>query len=478
MLVTLTLIISLIAISGGLGIFANQQLASSFEKLEEYQIRVDAAAEASSFAKRAEGHLFLYLTLGNTAEKEKFYSRHTSLEEQITLIENEVKCTECLEQIDYLKSFSDEIMEYGDQLIQTYDQNPDTFDFENQYELITNFHYSTSGARKAGVAIINFETRNLNQEIEQAKNSATSLQAGMTTIMAFIITMAITIGITTSRSIAKPIEKLTDTATQIGNGKLGTTINLDTNNEISELADCLNKMSIKLKENQEKLINAERQAAIQTATWVGHDLRNPLQAIQNSIYIINKQIEQTPNSEIILQKISPFLKNIDNSIEYAERIVKNLKDFGTEKQPRPTKTDINDLIKNILNQINKPENIEIIHNLNQIPEIHTDKDMIQRVVMNLTTNAIQAMKNGGKLTITTQKILDNIEINVQDTGDGIAKDLTEKIFEPFFTTKSKGMGVGLAICQKFVKNNGGTITVKSKIGKGTTFTIKLPIQKT
>ena len=113
--------------------------------------------------------------------------------------------------------------------------------------------------------------------------------------------------------------------------------------------------------------------------------------------------------------------------------------------------------------------------MGQIPNSNMDKNMMQRVFMNLATNAIQAMKDGGKLKVSTKRKQGFVEVNFQDTGAGMSKETMEKIFEPFFTTKSKGMGIGLAICKKFVELNGGSITVKSKEGKGSTFIIKLPI---
>ena len=100
---------------------------------------------------------------------------------------------------------------------------------------------------------------------------------------------------------------------------------------------------------------------------------------------------------------------------------------------------------------------------------------MERVFRNLATNAIQAMKNGGKLKVSTKKKQGFVEVSFQDTGAGMSKETMKKIFEPFFTTKSKGMGIGLAICKKFVEINGGSITVKSEEGNGSTFTVKLPI---
>jgi signal transduction histidine kinase len=465
----------LVAIIGSLGIFANQQSAESFEELKDYEKKVDVAAEASSYAKRAEGHLLLYLTLGNSIDEEKFFARHASLEEQVTILENEIESLEGLEQVNSLKSFSADILEYGSQLLEIYNENPAAFDFEDHDELIINFHDSSSGARRTGVAIVDLETSGLNQDIEQAQIMALSLQRVMMIFTLLLIIASIALGVSIVRSISKPIKKIRDAAIEIGNGKLGIQIDIKSKNEIGDLANSLNKMSNKLKVTQEQLLEAERHSALEAATWLGHDLRNPLQVIVNSVYCINKEISRLQSSPLIRQKITKFLQMIAISVEYAENIVRNLKAFGSKQEPDKTKTDTNTLIKETLSQINTPENIEIIEDLGQIPDANIDKDMMKRVFMNLVTNAFQAMENGGKLKVSTKKTTGFVEVSFQDTGHGMSKETMEKIFEPFFTMKPKGMGIGLTICKQFVERNGGSIIVKSEENEGSTFIVKLPI---
>jgi signal transduction histidine kinase len=103
-----------------------------------------------------------------------------------------------------------------------------------------------------------------------------------------------------------------------------------------------------------------------------------------------------------------------------------------------------------------------------------DKNQMKRIFLNLITNAIQAMENGGTLTSLTNKTNGFLQVSFKDTGVGISKENMEKISTPFFTTRAKGMGMGLAICKKFVESHGGSIQVESEAGRGTTFTVKLP----
>jgi signal transduction histidine kinase len=99
---------------------------------------------------------------------------------------------------------------------------------------------------------------------------------------------------------------------------------------------------------------------------------------------------------------------------------------------------------------------------------------MRRVLTNLATNALQAMPQGGKLTIRASKKRETMTITVQDTGEGIPRESMERIFSPFFTTKAKGQGLGLAVCRRLVEAQGGTVTVKSKLGKGSAFTVQIP----
>ncbi|PVX23895.1 MAG: hypothetical protein CW691_09430 [Candidatus Bathyarchaeum sp.] len=239
------------------------------------------------------------------------------------------------------------------------------------------------------------------------------------------------------------------------------------------LEELVEKRTTALKESQQRLLKAERLAAIgQAATMVGHDLRNPLQAIENGIYYINTELANFPVSK----KTTKTLQAIHNSIDYADNIVKDLQSFASRREPSLRETDINELIKEVLSQIETPANVEATIESSELPKIEIDKDMIKRIFVNLAVNGIQAMKKkGGTMKIATKQSNDYIEVSFTDTGSGIKKELIQKIFTPFFTTKAQGMGVGLAICKRFIELHEGTIEVESLEGKGSTFTVKLPI---
>jgi len=229
---------------------------------------------------------------------------------------------------------------------------------------------------------------------------------------------------------------------------------------------------------EQQLLKAERLATIgELATIVGHDLRNPLQSIENATYYLNNELPRLSSSVPISQKTMEMLQVINDSVNYAEKIIRDLQDFSATKTPILKKTDINRLVEEILSQVEAPKNVKLCTELGHLPEIKADRDMIKRVFMNLTANGLQAMENGGALIVSTKKRKGFVEICFKDTGAGISKENLEKLFTPFFTTKAKGMGMGLSICKKFVDGHGGSIDVESEVGEGTTFTVKLPTQQ-
>jgi PAS domain S-box-containing protein len=229
-----------------------------------------------------------------------------------------------------------------------------------------------------------------------------------------------------------------------------------------------------LKESQEQLLKSRQLAAIgQAATMVGHDLRNPLQAIENGIFYIETGL---PNHQLS-EKAKETFERIHRSIEYADNIVNNLQSFTAKKKPMLLETPLDTIIEDFLLIFKKPDKIEVIVESEKLPKVLVDKEMIERVFVNLANNGLQAMeKKGGKLKISVKTTNDFVKVTFTDTGVGIAEDNLEKIFTPFFTTKAQGMGLGLPICKRIIEKHGGSITVESKVGEGSTFTVNLPIQ--
>jgi len=134
------------------------------------------------------------------------------------------------------------------------------------------------------------------------------------------------------------------------------------------------------------------------------------------------------------------------------------------------------IVRQTLTDVKIPNNITIEDTTADAPEILADEPKIKRVLTNLIQNAIDAMPEGGKLSISSMNTQQEVSISVCDTGFGIPEDMVEKIWTPLYTTKAKGIGLGLPICRRIMEAHSGSISVESTFGKGTTFTLKLPLQ--
>jgi two-component system NtrC family sensor kinase len=229
-----------------------------------------------------------------------------------------------------------------------------------------------------------------------------------------------------------------------------------------------------LKETQDQLIQAAKLAAIgELAATVAHELNNPLTTILGYTELIRE--------EEISEGIKKDLEIIEAECLRARDIVRQLLEFSRKRPLQLIELDINDTLQEVIKFLSpniKKSSIKLLTEFSPLPNTLADKDQIKQVFLNLINNAVQAMPEGGVLTIKTGIHDSNIFIEVSDTGIGIPKEILPRIFEPFFTTKKeKGTGLGLSISYRIVESHGGKIYVKSQKGKGTTFKVILPVKK-
>jgi len=241
-----------------------------------------------------------------------------------------------------------------------------------------------------------------------------------------------------------------------------------------QLEDEVDKRTKDLEQVQEKLIRSERLAAVgELASGVGHELRNPLNVIRNCAYLLNMSLTEKGDEESV-----KTLQVLDKQIDIANKIVTDLLDFTRIKPPAQARVDLNNLINESLSWVNVPSDITVNAKLNgHSLYVRTDAEQIGRVFTNIISNAIQAMNSSGELKIDTGLEDSLAWVRFEDNGCGISEENMKKIFEPLFTTKPKGIGLGLAISKRLVEQNGGSIEVTSQADHGTTFTVKLPLEK-
>ncbi len=249
--------------------------------------------------------------------------------------------------------------------------------------------------------------------------------------------------------------------------------------EYSErLEELVKERTRDLEEAHEELVKKERMAAIgQTAGMVAHDLRSPLQVMTNSIFLARKALKDE-DSQSLGNEAMVHLEKIKEQVEHMDSLISGIREFNKDIEIEPVKTDLCKLVNEVISETEFPDNIQPEF-LSQDPLSHVnlDPESMRRVLNNLITNAIQAMPQGGNLTITLSRDGDEATISVKDTGKGIPEKEMEKLFEPLFTTKKDGQGFGLAVCKQHVEAHGGSIEVTSEVGEGTTFKVRLPLQK-
>jgi signal transduction histidine kinase len=176
-------------------------------------------------------------------------------------------------------------------------------------------------------------------------------------------------------------------------------------------------------------------------------------------------------------KQKQMLEIIDKSVEYANKIVDNLLEYSREIDLEISECSPKALLDYVLLMIQIPNNIKIVDGTLDEPTIWVDTNKMERVFINLIKNATDAMPEKGKLEIRSRQIGENVEFTFTDTGIGMPEHTMAKMFIPLFTTKAQGMGFGLAICKRIVDAHGGKIKVESALGKGTMFTVTLPIEQ-
>ena len=210
---------------------------------------------------------------------------------------------------------------------------------------------------------------------------------------------------------------------------------------------------------------------------VGHDIRNPLQAILSDVYLAKTELASTAETEEKKSALESLME-IEKNIDYINKIVQDLQDYARPLNPNSGEADLKPIIEKMIQKNGVPKNINVSVKVeDETRKLVADSDYLNRILYNLVTNAVQAMPKGGKLTIQAYKDKKDVVISVKDTGVGIPKEIQSKMFTPMFTTKAKGQGFGLPVVKRMTESLGGTVSFESQEGKGTTFTIRLPNKK-
>jgi PAS domain S-box-containing protein len=220
-----------------------------------------------------------------------------------------------------------------------------------------------------------------------------------------------------------------------------------------------------VEERTNEILDNEKMVTLaKVSSMLAHDLKGPLQIISNSIHLIKYKPEEQ----------DVYLEYIKNAVNQANELINEMRRKGKESPIQRESIDIKGIIEESLIQIKVSENIQFETIIKSDKKIHVDRLKMIRVINNLIKNAIEAMPNGGKIIMIIEEEMGNLVIKITDTGLGIPEEKINNLFRPFQSTKASGMGLGLTYCKNTVEAHGGSISVKSEQGKGTTFTINIP----
>ncbi|HWI41100.1 MAG TPA: cache domain-containing protein [Verrucomicrobiae bacterium] len=249
-------------------------------------------------------------------------------------------------------------------------------------------------------------------------------------------------------------------------------LNLDLERKVRERTAELEEKNLLLLKTQEELVRTAKLAEIGVlAAGVAHEINNPMAIIRGNAELLQMGLPaDDPNQEEV--------ETITRQVGRVERIVSGLLTFARQEKMRLQRVPLHALLNDILRQVTHQVSLERIRVVTDFQEsistIAADGDRLRQVFTNLVLNGVQAMKEGGTLTVATRREGETVRVAVSDTGSGIRSEDLERVFTPFFTTRGEGTGLGLSVSYGIVKDHGGNIHVESEPGKGSTFTVSLP----
>lgn len=345
-----------------------------------------------------------------------------------------------------------------------------------------------------GVLDIGMSLADVDSEITDAQNRMVIFA-----IIAFLV-ISVTISISISRYVTRPVRELVTATRQVAEGDLDYSISIKGEDEIAQLASSFRHMTSDLKKADDKLvewgktlehkvqerteelrktenqlIQSDKVASLgKLAAGVAHEINSPLTGVLTySSLLLKGKKEDDPERE--------DLEVIVNETNRCKKIVRGLLDYARQTAPQKTPSDINEVIDKCIDLIAHQASLQSVRIERKLrpdlPKIMIDVGQIQQVIINILLNAIEAMPQGGTLTISSGREDQMVILGFADTGTGIPEDILPKILDPFFTTKEqgKGTGLGLSVSYGIIERHRGKLQVKSKVGEGTTFTVRLPI---
>ncbi len=331
--------------------------------------------------------------------------------------------------------------------------------------------------------MLTITNRKLDEKTRFAMEKIAATKTTLYIILALGPIFAVILSLLFIKSITSPLKKILTATRRLKTGDLDYRVE-HLKDEFGEVADSINEMASSLKQQMRNIQRTEQlRMCGEIATGLAHEIKNPLAGIKISMEFLAQDSSLSEGDREVLTKVIDEVRRI-------EVLLRGLLNFAKPPVPHFAPAKVNNIIDicimfsvktKSLPSSNNTKEVKVLKNFDDnIPTIMADQLQLQQVLMNLLLNAIDAMPGGGTLTLNTACSIDkrSIKIEIADSGEGISEKEMNKIFQPFFTTKSKGTGMGLAITRRIIEEHGGSISVSSEYGRGTTFTIVLPVDQT
>ena len=306
-----------------------------------------------------------------------------------------------------------------------------------------------------------------------------TIQGTAATVGVAGVLLGLLLSLWTASRVTRPLRDLASSVREVARGNWDTRASVSSADEVGQLARDFNGMTEQLREQRDRMIQAERVAAWrELARRLAHELKNPLFPLQITIENLQRSRDATPEQfdEVFRESTSTLLAELG----HLKTIIGRFSDFAKMPAPQLEPVDVNQVAREVIQlfeaQLRAPGKpaIETKLQIEADPgEVPADPDQLRRALRNLVLNALDAMPQGGTLTLRTSRHDSKVALEVSDTGQGLTPEECDRLFTPYYTTKQHGTGLGLAIVQSVVSDHKGTITVHSEPGKGTTFRIEL-----